>query len=64
MPLAMELIPRSLVMKMFINKKGIMKKELLPFTMISIRCKYVHTMSEFENIYKLIFSNFIKILYF
>ena len=27
MPLAMELIPRSLVMKMFINKKGIMKRK-------------------------------------
>ncbi len=62
MPLAMELFPRSLVMKMFINKKGIMKKELLPFTIKSICCKYVHNVSEFENIYKMIFKYFIKIL--
>lgn len=41
-------------MKMFINKKGIMKKESLPFTLTSIRCKYGRNMSELENIYKII----------
>ena len=32
MPMAMELFPRSLVMKMFINKKGIMKRKIFLYT--------------------------------
>ena len=48
-------------MKMFINKKGIMKKESLPFTLTSIRCKYGRNMSELENIYKIIHKKFYKL---
>lgn len=48
-------------MKMFINKKGIMKKELLPFTVIIICCKYGRNMSELENIYKIIHKKFYKL---
>ncbi len=48
-------------MKMFINKKGIMKKELLPFTMIIICCKYGRIMSELENIYKIVHLKIYKL---
>lgn len=48
-------------MKMFINKKGIMKKELLPFTVTIICCKYGRNMSELENIYKIIHKKFYKL---
>lgn len=48
-------------MKMFINKKGIMKKELLPFTMIIICCKYGRIMSELENIYKIVHIKIYKL---
>ena len=47
-------------MKMFINKKGIMKKELLPFTTI-ICCKYGRIMSELENIYKIVHIKIYKL---
>ena len=48
-------------MKMFINKKGIMKKELLPFTVIIICCKYGRIMSELENIYKIVHIKIYKL---
>ena len=48
-------------MKMFINKKGIMKKELLPFTMTIVCCKYGRIMSELENIYKIVHIKIYKL---
>lgn len=48
-------------MKMFINKKGIMKKESLPFTAIIICCKYGRIMSELENIYKIVHIKIYKL---
>ncbi len=48
-------------MKMFINKKGIMKKESLPFTTIIICCKYGRIMSELENIYKIVHIKIYKL---